>query len=184
MKYEQELYFNIVFFNNLGFTYRKIASTLGIPFETVKTIMRRKRITGSPLPNWENSGRKISQSTKNQIKMIQLAHPTYSLNQIRRELISRSITIRSKTTVLNYKKILGFKRRKISLIPYLKSYHISKRKEWCRLRTEDYWRKTIFCDESSFEMNYSKRGYVNYLNRSELQVSNYYSFQKVYIINM
>ena len=71
------------------------------------------------------------------------------------------------------------KRRKISLITYLTEAHIKKRKDFCS-KYANILDQRYYSDESTFEMNYSKRGCVNYIDRDEIKERADYSFQKVF----
>jgi len=179
MKYKLELYFNIVFLNNIGKTYFQISQTLQIPFESVKSIMKRYRKRGSPVPDHKNCGRKVNENLKKEIKQIQFENKCFSLAQIKRNLEEKRIRIKSRSTILNYRRILKMKRRKISLIPYLTEAHIKKRKDFCS-KYANILDQRYYSDESTFEMNYSKRGYVNYIDRDEIKERADYSFQKVF----
>ncbi len=60
-------------------------------------------------------------------------------------------------TIHRYRrKYLEFKKVKVRKTPNLTDSHISRRREWCSLNylPRDYFRNTLFIDESKFEMNY------------------------------
>ena len=101
MKYKLELYFNIVFLNNIGKTYFQISQTLQIPFESVKSIMKRYRKRESPVPDHKNCGRKVSENLKKEIKQIQFENKCFSLAQIKRNLEEKRIRIKSRSTIIN-----------------------------------------------------------------------------------
>ncbi len=52
--------------------------------------------------------------------------------------------------------------------PNLTERHKLNRKNWCLSKDDNYWDKTWFADESVFCLNYDKRGFVYYLDQSDI----------------
>jgi transposase len=180
MKYTELTYWTLIVMNLIGRkSLKDLSSEYGIPFYSVRAIFRRFKRHQNPLPymHTENCGRsRLSLDVIGHILNIQNENKSFSLAQIKRELMSRGI-ITSKSTIHNYRHFLGFKRRKIMSVPILEPRHKLKRLEWCREMLGKDWKMLAFTDESIFEINYTNQS-IWYLDKNEVKEAQKEYFQK------
>jgi transposase len=129
-------------------SYKEISQIVNLSEHMVKSICSRAKKRGSPVPKYRTTWTKFAPVLKKEILKFQLKNPTASLNKIKRELASNNIQVSRSTIDLKRKKI-GFKKRKLPTIPYLRPEAVVKRLEWCDSRDDEYWRHVIMCDESN-----------------------------------
>ena len=168
-----------------GKTYKEIFLAFGVPYSTVKSILKRFRSSDNPLPftkKHTRPNRKVSDRCIGLIGDIQRQSKSFSLAQIKRELDRRNINV-SKSTIHKYRHSLGFKKRKLYTVPILTDLHIEKRLAWCTLMRNHNWKRLAFTDESVFEMNYHNQSiwYDDQTDFEEMQRGYHQKNEKVMI---
>ena len=168
-----------------GKTYKEISLAFGVPYSTVKLILKRFRSSDNPVPftkKHTRPNRKVSDTCIGLIRDIQRQSKSFSLAQIKRELNRRNISV-SKSTIHKYRHSLGFRKRKIYTVPILTDLHIEKRLAWCTLMRNHNWKRLAFTDESVFEMNYHNQSiwYDDQTNFEEMQRGYHQKNEKVMI---
>ncbi len=129
-------YWFVVSLKQEGMTLRNISALTGKPYSTFNSFYKRFTIRNSLFPDKKKSGPTISIELKRKISIIQTRKISHFLSRIRRQLILIGIKV-CKTKIHNYRKLLGFKKRKLP-IPYLMPRHIEERKRCINSLLPDY----------------------------------------------
>jgi transposase len=130
----------------------EIHSKTKIPLRTIYNNLKKLKESGD-VKRKSGSGRtkKITPRASRSIGQLIRRQPTISSKTIASKLKDIDIDI-SRSTVSRHLVSLGYKNALPLSTPMLTPAHKQKRIEWAQKHKDDNWRKTLFSDETSFQL--------------------------------
>ena len=143
----------ILHFWNIGIrSPQEIHKQTNIPLRTINYNIKKIKDTGS-IVRKEGSGRpkKITSRSSKAIGQYLRHDPSLSSRKIATKLSENDLEV-SYRTVSRHLHSLGYKNNLPAVTPMLTSVHKIKRVEWARAHLNDNWNKTLFSDETAFQL--------------------------------
>lgn len=155
IKIDDKMHWGVYWLNKEGYSNTVIGKKVGLPRETVRTIVKRIEETNTPLPR-QSTGRpkKINPRGLRHLERAVIRDPFMSIQQARDELKRNNINV-CRDTVVSYLRDLGFKSYYAVHKPALTDTHKRNRLEWAKEHvdwTPDQWANVIWSDESRFSV--------------------------------
>ena len=130
----------------------KIHSLTKIPLKTIYRNLKKIEDTGD-VKRKSGSGRikKITPKTSHTIGQYIRRQPTLPAGSIAKKLKDTGVDV-SRSTVSRHLSSLGYRNALPLNTPMLTQVHKQKRVEWALKHKDDNWRKTLFTDETAFQL--------------------------------
>lgn len=130
----------------------EIRKRTNLPRSTIYYNISKLKNNGS-VAHRKRSGRptKISSGiTKVLIQKVK-RNPAISTRSLAVNLLQKEVQV-SHQTVWNYLTQLGYKKRRADVTPMLTAEHMTKRVEWAKKYLNHDWSRTLFSDETAFQL--------------------------------
>ncbi|CAG8812489.1 14155_t:CDS:1, partial [Dentiscutata erythropus] len=141
----------------------KIYSLTNIPLKTIYRNLKKIKETGNVKHKGGNGRiRKITPAASRAIGQYIRRQPSLSAKSLASKLEDIGVNA-SRLTVSRHLTNLGYQNALPFCTPMLTSIHKEKRIEWVQKHKDDDWKKTLFSDETSFQLfrNTIKHWYKN-----------------------
>ena len=131
---------------------QEIHKLTSIPLSTIKYNIKKLNDTGT-LSHRQKSGRpkKVTQTASRTLGQFLRRDPTLSLRSLANKLSKFDINL-SYVTIKRHLDELGYKNSLPIGTPMLTETHKANRVEWAKKHLNDNWNKTIFTDETAFQL--------------------------------
>lgn len=141
----------------------EIQSLTKIPISTVRRNLKKIQDTGDVKHKGGNGRiKKITANASRTVGQYIRRQPSISARSIADKLKDIGVDV-SRSTVTRHLASLGYQNALPLRTPMLTAAHKQKRVEWAQKHKDDNWRKTLFSDETSFQLfrNTIKHWYKN-----------------------
>jgi transposase len=130
----------------------EIQKRTGVPRSTVYYNISKLKKTGSVM-HLKRSGRprKISSQTSKFLVRKIKKNPSVSTKALSANLLKKEVQV-SHVTVWNHLTELGYKKNRAEVTPMLTKEQIQKRVAWAKKYRNFKWERTVFSDETSFQL--------------------------------
>ena len=131
---------------------QEIHRKTNIPLRTIKFYIKKIKDTGS-IARKEGSGRpkKITGGTSIAIGQYLRRDPSLSSRKLEGKLAEKGIDVTYRT-ISKHLGSLGYVNNLPLATPMLTSAHKERRVKWARAHLDDNWNKTLFSDETAFQL--------------------------------